>query len=226
MIPLLQQTFSAFIPPLEKVLETKLKNTTLQVIVKIGSIDLSKPEGKSKYPGGSWHIEGMPYEHIAATCIHYLDIQNITESFLEFRKPVIFNDENSQPEYPQNDSSFTTHHYGIEPDSHHQGFMNRYIGLIRCKEGSSVIFPNTLQHKVKDFELLRGAKHGIRTIVAFFVIDPRNRIVSTKDVDVQTGVISRQEAEYHRERLMYHRKYFVSLLNKEVFERPYSLCEH
>jgi hypothetical protein len=43
---------------------------------------------------------------------------------------------------------------------------------------------------------------------------------------VPAAVLPRAVAEKHRERLMYHRKYFVSQLNEAVFERPFSLCEH
>jgi hypothetical protein len=167
----------------------------------------------------------MPYEHIAATCIHYVEVSGITDSFLEFRKPVIFNDEIFLG-YPQNDGSYTSHHYGIEEGSHHDGFMNRYLGLIRCHEGASVVFPNTIQHRVKDFSLKPDATSAIRTIIAFFIIDPNNEIISTEDVSPQQKRFILEEAQFHRERLMLHRKYFVNMLNNKVFERPYSLCEH
>jgi hypothetical protein len=219
MVPLLERTFERFLPALERVLRRPLSGD-LQVIVKIGSIilDPTKPD----YAGGSWHIEGMPYEHIAATCIHYVDVRGATPSFLEFRKPVIVGEENL--DYPQSDGGYTTHHYGITPGDHHEGTMNRYLGLIRCDEGASVVFPNTLQHRVRDFKLLPDSKSSHRMILAFFVIDPDHRIVST--LGVPAAVLPRAVAEKHRERLMYHRKYFVSRLNEAVFERPFSLCEH
>jgi hypothetical protein len=219
MIPLLEDTFKQFIPSLEEVLKCEVKNKNLQVIVKIGSICLD--ESKPNYPGGSWHIEGMPYENIAATCIHYVDIEGITESFLEFRKPVYINEQDV--DYPQSDSAYTSHHYGITEGSHHDGVMNRYLGLVKCTEGASVVFPNTLQHKVKDF---KTDSKGTRTILCFFVIDPSKRIISTEDVPEQYSMFKVEEVNYHREKLMYHRKYFVNMLNEEVFERPFSLCEH
>ena len=218
---MLEEAFTRFLPSLEAVLKRPLLGKNLQVIVKIGQIILT-PED-SHYPGGSWHIEGMPYERIAATCIHYVEVEGITDSFLEFRKPSIINEENL--DYPQSDHLYTTHHYGIEPRSHHDGVMNRYLGLIKCHQGASIVFPNSLQHRVKEFSLLPGASKAVRTILAFFVIDPDHPIVSTKQVPPQQGLISREEAERHREILMRHRKYFVNQLN-EVFERPFSLCEH
>lgn len=221
-IPMIEQVFEHFLPSLEQVLLKSLRGQRLQVIVKVGSINLDT--SKPHYPGGSWHIEGMPYEHIAATCLHYVDVENITDSFLEFRKPTILNEENI--DYPQSDDRFTTHHYGIEPGSHHEGVMNRYLGLIRCHEGASVVFPNTIQHRVKEFSLKPDCTSSLRTILAFFVIDPDHPIVSTNDVPPQQEIFSLEDANYHRERLMLHRKFFVNQLNEVVFERPFSLCEH
>lgn len=224
-VPLIERVFEQFIPSLERVLHQKVRGRQLQVIVKVGNIILTP--GNSTYPGGSWHIEGMPYEYIAATCIHYVQVENITDSYLEFRKPVIINEENC--DYPQSDSAFTRHHYGVE--SHHDGTMNRYLGLIKCTEGSSIVFPNTLQHRVKDFSLTEKKLCELhpssnRMILAFFVIDPNNRIVSTKDVPPQQTIMSLPDALHYRERLMVHRKFFINQLNEIVFLRNFSLCEH
>lgn len=220
-IPLIEQVFSAFVPNLERVLHKSLRNRDVQVIVKMGHVVLA-PENPD-YPGGSWHIEGMPQEKIAATCLHYVDVKNISDSFLEFRKPVIVGED---LDYPQNSGRYTTHHYGIEPDSHHEGHQNRYLGLIKCSEGASVVFPNTLQHRVKEFGLEDKTEPGLRTIIAFFVVDPDHPIIDTSQVPPQQGIFSRKLAEYYRTRLMFHRKYFVNQINREVFMREYSLCEH
>jgi hypothetical protein len=226
---LISLCFQSFLPSLEKVLKINFNNKNLQVIVKIGSIHLNKEN--NTYEGGSWHIEGMPYEYIAATCIHYVNVENITDSYLEFRKPVIFSEES---DYPQNGTVYTTHHFGITPDTHYDGKMNRYLGLIKAQTGASIIFPNSLQHRVKEFSLnvlekvplsLKG-ETGERIILAFFVIDPKKRILSTKDVMPQQDIFTKKQAELFRERLMYHRKYFYSILNEQIFERPFSLCEH
>lgn len=77
-----------------------------------------------------------------------------------------------------------------------------------------------------DFELADGCERGERIILAFFLVDPRHRILSTRDVPDPRAGITREQAEKNRERLMFHRKYFASKLNEEVYERPYSLCEH
>lgn len=55
----------------------------LQVIVKLASIELM-PE-KPSYEGGSWHVEGLLNEHIAATALYYYDVENVTEARISFR---------------------------------------------------------------------------------------------------------------------------------------------
>jgi len=219
-------TLEQFIPSLEKVIGMKLQGKQIQIIPKIASTILNNNTNLSdKYTGGSWHIEGMPYEHIIATCIHYIDVSGITDSYLEFRKPTIINEQNSDLyTYPQSDHKYTSHHFGIE--DHFDGQMNRYLGLIKATECASTVFPNTIQHRVKEFKLLDNCNNGTRTILAFFVIDPNVKIISTSDVPDQSKIISLNDAKKHRERLMFHRKYFVQQLNETVFERPFSLCEH
>lgn len=219
-IPLIEEIFSCFIPSLERILNKNIRGRDIQVIVKVGSTILT-PEN-NKCPNGSWHIEGVLGEHVSATCIHYVNSDNIANSYLEFRKPTIVNETNI--DYPQDDRLYTSHHYGIE--GHFDGVMNRYLGLIHCKEGAPVIFPNSLQHRVKEFSSNNISESSLRTILAFFVIDPDHRIISTKDIPPQQELFSLDEAKYHRERLMFHRKYFVNKLNETVFERSFSLCEH
>jgi hypothetical protein len=59
------------------------KASQIQAIVKMANIHLT-PE-KSKYDGGSWHVEGQLNEHICATALFYYESENITESRLSFR---------------------------------------------------------------------------------------------------------------------------------------------
>jgi hypothetical protein len=87
-------------------LREKFKDTGLQVIVKMASIELT-PE-KPEFSAGGWHvcsptqkheptrwpsnadkqqIEGQMNERICATALYYLDSENITPSRLSFRMP-------------------------------------------------------------------------------------------------------------------------------------------
>jgi hypothetical protein len=67
-------------------LRVDFKASGLQVIFKLANIHLT-PE-KSKYNGGTWHVEGALNEHICATALFYYDQENITDSHLAFRQPI------------------------------------------------------------------------------------------------------------------------------------------
>ena len=107
-----------------------LKNTHLQVIVKMASIELS-PD-KPVYRGGSWHVEGMKNERIVCSVIHYYSCDNITESRLSFRQAV------EEPDYEQNDTTGLAHRYNL----HDEDPLNEYLGYIEAVNGRTVVFPN------------------------------------------------------------------------------------
>lgn len=60
-IPLIENVFERFIPSFEKVINQKLINRSLQVIVKVGSIILTNDN--FKYPGGSWHFYNIIFKY-------------------------------------------------------------------------------------------------------------------------------------------------------------------
>lgn len=64
-------------------IQDDFRDEGLQVIVKLASIELT-PE-KPTYGGGSWHVEGLLNEHIAATALYYYDVGNIIEARISFR---------------------------------------------------------------------------------------------------------------------------------------------
>lgn len=222
MIPELEFAFAGQLKSFEQVMKTKLTDTTLQVIAKIARVELSTEKACTEYDGGSWHVEGTPYEHIIAASVQYLEVTGLTPSFLEFRKPTVINEENV--DYIQNDEKYTTHHFGIK--GHHDGTMHMNLGNIRCNTDKYVVFPNIIQHRVMPFKLADQCTEGTRTILAFFVINPSVRILSVDDVIDSRGYITDTEALEHRSRLMTQRKFFVDELNEEVFLREFSLCEH
>lgn len=79
--------------------------------------------------------------------------------------------------------------FGFEPDagdlSHNQITQN--LGGVTCREGRLLTFPNTLQHRVSPFSLADPSRPGHRKILAFFLIDPSRRIISTANVPPQRG---------------------------------------
>ncbi|MGW6719715.1 DUF4246 domain-containing protein [Streptomyces sp. NPDC054995] len=196
-----------------------LRGRRLQVIVKLATLHLT-PD-KPEYAGGSWHVEGMLNERIVSTGIYYWDSENITESRLSFRAAL------DDPRYEQNDDNGLREVYGLEDEE----ALNQTLGSASTPAGRCLAFPNVLQHRVGSFRLADPTRPGHRKILAFFLVDPSQKIVSTSDVPPQqpgfaTSTMTREQAESYREELMRERKFFVDEHNEQLFEREFSLCEH
>ncbi|MGW0792544.1 DUF4246 domain-containing protein [Streptomyces sp. NPDC002911] len=211
----------AFTPPElpDESARVDLRGRCLQIIVKLATIHLT-PD-KPEYPGGSWHVEGMMNERIVSTGIYYWDSENITESRLSFRAAL------DDPNYEQNDDSGLREVYGLE----NEDALNQALGSASTPAGRCLAFPNILQHRVGSFRLTDPTHPGYRKILAFFLVDPSERIVSTSDVPPQqpwagTTTMTLEQAKNYRELLMQERKFFVAEHNEQLYEREFSLCEH
>ncbi|MGW7348518.1 DUF4246 domain-containing protein [Streptomyces sp. NPDC054854] len=211
----------AFTPPVSPDASARvdLRGSRLQVIVKLATIHLT-PE-KPEYAGGSWHVEGMLNERIVSTGIYYWDSENVTESRLGFRAAL------DDPNYEQNDDNGLREVYGLEDED----ALNQVLGSTSTPAGRCLAFPNILQHRVSPFRLTDTTRPGHRKILAFFLVDPSRRIVSTSDVPPQqpwsdTSTMTLEQARDYREQLMRERKFFVAEHNEQLYEREFSLCEH
>ncbi|KAI0634693.1 hypothetical protein C8Q77DRAFT_1054929 [Trametes polyzona] len=230
-----------------------LKGRTLQVIVKMANIELTPTN--PRYPGGSWHVEGMANERIVATGLFYHSSTNITESRLAFRAAV---GDGVSPwgtflSYEQWDHRGWLAVFGLSNDH----ALNQDLGHVVAREGACVVFPNVYQHRVAPFELADPTRPGHRKILAFFLVDPLTRVHSTSDVPPQQaewyreaisgvdafrklppelvefildyvfeGKLTMEEAKADREELMKERTQFVVKHNKDVFEAEFGMCEH
>jgi len=163
----IEQVVAAAIPQFEKVLsklvtmdvsnEAKvidLSGRPLQIIVGMKSYYLT-PKEKSKYEGGSWHIEGLKNERIVASAIYYYDVENITVSQLAFRVQV-----NDRKQYTE-------------------------LGYSTADSNRLVVFPNIYEHMVRPFELADKSKPGHRKFLTLFLVDPSTKILSTAEVAPQ-----------------------------------------
>ncbi|MCY0923125.1 DUF4246 domain-containing protein [Streptomyces sp. H27-G5] len=211
----------AFTPPElpDESARVDLRGRRLQVIVKLATIHLT-PD-KPEYAGGSWHVEGMLNERIVSTGIYYWDSENITESRLGFRAAL------DDPDYEQNDDNGMREVYGLENEE----ALNQVLGSTSTPAGRCLAFPNILQHRVGSFRLTDATRPGYRKILAFFLVDPSEKIVSTSDVPPQqpwsdTSTMTLEQAKNYREELMRERKFFVDEHNEQLYEREFSLCEH
>ncbi|KAF9126122.1 hypothetical protein BGW39_006858 [Mortierella sp. 14UC] len=233
--------------PLPEVPKFDLRNrgSPLQVIVKLANIVLT-PENP-RYEGGTWHVEGMANDNIAATGIYYYHSDNITESRLNFRIQVY------EPDYEQYDDSGVLHMYGLVND----GPLVQYLDGIITKQDRCLVFPNIYQHQVQPFQLEDPTRPGTRKILVFFLVNPEEPTLSTTHVPPQqkawasrtnafeqrvldklpTELVNEiysmvdwpmklEEAQAFRQELMDERKYLIKDITLDVFERPFYLCEH
>lgn len=215
--------FGLFVPKFENILSNINVNSNLsecQVIVKLCNTVLT-PENPT-FDGGSWHLEGLEYENIIATGIYYYKMENIKDNYLNFRATV----ETVDIYYPQYCPKYVENHYGITDDNNNNE-LNPIINLgkIKTEEDMFLVFPNFLQHKVSDFELIDKTSPGTRNILVFFLINPDKKIISTNDIEPQQNLIPLERAKLYRELLMFERKYEIKNQNN-FYERKWSLCEH
>ncbi|CAD6939588.1 unnamed protein product [Tilletia controversa] len=162
-----------------KINPISLKNRRLQVIVKMATIHLDPK--KPEYEGGAWHVEGTHREKISATGILYFDQENIEESGLKFRGSIDTSLATEEIPYEQNEFDAIMELYGFGTDSE----TSQVLGKIRTKPGRSIAFPNGLQHQVAPFKLADPSKPGFRKILAFFLVDPLEKVISTARVPPQ-----------------------------------------
>ena len=58
-------------------------------------------------------------------------------------------------------------------------------GSISTEPGLALAFPNIYQHQVSPFELVDSSLPGHRKILAFFLVDPNEKVLSASDVGPQ-----------------------------------------
>lgn len=154
----------------------------LQIIVKMASIELT-PE-KPDFPPGGWHVEGLMNEHIVATALYYLDSENVTPSFLQFRMQTsAYTDENF--EVGQNNFRWMEQVYGTRLGGGGGGVCLQNYGSVETKEGRLLAFPNVFHHRVSPFELKDKTKPGHRRFIALWLVDPLTRVINTGNVPPQ-----------------------------------------
>ncbi|OXA55053.1 uncharacterized protein LOC110849768 [Folsomia candida] len=180
----LEQVFDKMIPLYEKVLseilltrlevEPKTRSETdknqsvpvtlrgkkIQVVVRMTTTILT-PEN-SKHPGGQWHIEGMANEQIVAVGLHYFSSENSNTSKLYLA-----------PTWRESNSVISVVDGGNNPFA------------IETVPGRSVVFKNSISHRVAPFELDDPEKPGHRKILGFFLVDPGVQILSSARVPCQ-----------------------------------------
>lgn len=227
----------------------QLQQQPLQVIIKLANIELTP--SSPTYDGGSWHVEGMANEDIVATGIYYYHSENITESRLNFRvqvrePPYEQNDSQGMLHMYglENDGALVQYLDGIVTKQDRCiVFPNIFQHQVQPFRLQDPTRPGS--RKILVFFLVNPEEGPILSTT---FVPPQQKAWSSGTVaaaslnkelakklspeiarDIERLVdwpMTLEEAKKHRELLMKERKYFVTTMNEDVFERPFSLCEH
>jgi hypothetical protein len=90
--------------------------------------------------------------------------------------------------YEQGQHEFLYEVFGFDPDvvdNDSDSLITQDLGNVVCQKGRLLTFPNTVQHRVSPFSLADRSKPGHRKILALFLIDPNQRIISSANVPPQ-----------------------------------------
>lgn len=169
--------------PYDVCLQDWLKESSLQIIVKIGGIHLT-PE-RPHYEQEDWQIQGFLNDHVVAIALLPFDIQNISLCAIEFRQETSF---------PQGDyvcCSWREHadHDTINPsmqwDADKGPWAAQYLGEVELRLGRLISFPNVVEHRIRSFDLVDTTRHGHIRFISLLLVDPHYRICSTRNVPAQ-----------------------------------------
>ncbi|RSL49029.1 hypothetical protein CEP53_009311 [Fusarium sp. AF-6] len=151
----------------------------IQVIVKMANIHLT-PE-KPIYEGSPWQIEGQAIERICATALFYYDCDNIADTPISFRT-----------QGDQEDLAHKSHYIVGDWLSIERVFAMKIretrlqeIGSVLTREGRAIFYPNVYQNRLGPFELVDKTRPGHCKMLALFLVDPANPIISTANIPPQ-----------------------------------------
>jgi hypothetical protein len=172
-----------YAPQAGKRLIDRYRESGLQIIVKLASIELT-PE-KPHFPVGGWHVEGQMNEKICATALYYVDSENITDNSLSFRMQTSADMNDDRGYYVgQYAYQWLEAVYGTSLGSGNSPCLQNY-GNVQTRQGRLLAFPNVFQHRVSPFELINPTKPGHRRFIALWLVDPTKRIISTANIPPQ-----------------------------------------
>lgn len=182
---------SAVDKPEELIVE--LRDTTVQVIVKVSEVLLS-PESPV-FTGDAWHFEGSEAENIVSTGIYCFASENIQSPSLSVRAKVV------EPDFdPYEAREVVPLMYGLE----HGDELAQSLGSVSLSEDRCLVIPNNHQHKLDSFELQDSLKPGFCKLLTFFLVDPDESIPSTSVIppQQQTWIDAAQRPLFKKLRLV------------------------
>jgi hypothetical protein len=181
----------------------------LQIIIKIAQYDLKPRESHE----GIWHVEGVPDEHIIMTCTCYFE-DDFGDCKLEFRRDRSEEEQMMLMNIPEQggevlDSASTTY---------------QELGFLETEIGHMYAWTNACQHRLLKITN-NSDETKRRSFVAFFLVDPSIKVVSTADILPQNTTFSKKKSMKLMVDLMKNRQSIKDGLNSSV-AKTISYCEH
>ncbi|KAI9355644.1 hypothetical protein DFJ73DRAFT_824544 [Zopfochytrium polystomum] len=166
----------------------------LQVIVKAANYILEPGQHYS----GTWHVEGEPHEKIIASAIYYYaSSAGIEDMGLAFRRRRSGYDYPCKEDYYRADITRLVSRDVLDRDDKTKLYQDvresdswRYetdgalqFGSVQTRENRVLVFPNSLQHRVRGISAHSRATGPLtRKILCFFLVDPDSPIATTADL--------------------------------------------
>ncbi|KAJ5887575.1 hypothetical protein N7495_007616 [Penicillium taxi] len=158
-------------------LNKEYKDRGLQVIIRIMGVDLTPEDPFHTSP---WHVECAMNEHICAAAFLTVDSVNMLAPGMDFRN-IVDTSMLAEVEHEPNDFVWLKQVFGLENGEP----AVQISGTIRCTPGRVVMFPATVQHRMNKFELEDKTQPGYARLLAFFLVDPNIRVISTANIPPQ-----------------------------------------
>lgn len=131
--------------------------------------------------------------------------------------------------YEQGRFGFLYQVLGFDPElvrNQDDSAITQDLGSVDCREGRLLTFPNTLQHRVSPFSLADRSKPGHRKILALFLIDPHQRIISSANVPPQRDDWGQHKREFVAELLLrWLPRELGDMISRETIPSPITLEE-
>ncbi|KAJ2834301.1 hypothetical protein GGI24_000451 [Coemansia furcata] len=167
-----------FCPPDRPLKPYSMREMPLQTSVEMININLT-PENPA-HPEGEWQAVGRAEERIFAVGLYFYDVENISSAKLKFRDPVWRGSFNGLEDY----YDFCKAH-DIEIELYYGCHYTQEVGEVDIKSGGYICYPNFYQTKMPTFELKDPTQPGHVKYIAFYTVDPDQRLVSTEIIPPQ-----------------------------------------
>ncbi|PYH76798.1 hypothetical protein BO82DRAFT_295405 [Aspergillus uvarum CBS 121591] len=154
----------------------------LQVIIRVSGIDLT-PE-RPLYTGEpQFGVAGILNEHIVATAVCYLDVDNIKDPKVSFQQETLL----STLDFNVEKYLIMNRVFDVpeEEDDKLPPALQNLGSIFVSQAGQLLSWPNTLRSRAESFTLRDPSQPGRLRFVTLWLVDPHYRICSTQNVPPQ-----------------------------------------